>query len=180
MTRFILIVIVLAFFWLIFTQRANAQDYVNAFTDIQEDEIETGWLICVGENDRHVLANHGFPNEAIFYWHDKETGENKWCVIWKDNTAEVITEGLRTIINVLAETTGVSKYPVECDAQGNAKLIRDTQQTSARWSNNGKTVNGKRHGKPREATNECKDWLDAFIAMWDVDNVQAWPAGTKR
>ncbi len=152
---------------------SNAQDEVVPFSEVKE--AETGWLICVPEHSRYELANY-FPSNAIFLWTDtKGTGKSNWCVVWKDNTLEVITSGINMLFKSLADAF---RLPLLFDGN-KAAVVRDTP------IHNGFGISGKRtfSRKPNVATHKsCKsiehrvnndvlgNFIDDMLNFWCVDD----------
>ncbi len=79
---------------------------------LESEAEKTGWLICVPENLRHELVYNGFPQDAIFAYQGSKKEEMKWCVVQVDNTAEIITQGVETLVKSILGATATT-FPLD-------------------------------------------------------------------
>ena len=158
--------------FLLYTQVAYTQDYVEEVTYKEYNRV--GHLVCVNEHSRNYLINAGVPNDAIFF--RVKGDKSQWCVIFKDNSAEVLFGGIHFFLNTVLGAVGYEI--VEKDGK---YLIDETKPIEpletvkkSLTSNNGLPFNsGMVHytaDKPSEPT-----VIDAFfkwaseLTIWDVD-----------
>ncbi len=135
----------------------SSQDEIVGFDEVAE--IETGWLICVPENNRNNLVDAGFPSESIFYWKDKRTNKHHWCVVWRDNSAEVFTEGLTMLAKSIGDAV---MYALEF-VGGNGRVVSAAQRADSIHKEPENFKGGIRHYHVNS------DWVECHKNFWNVD-----------
>jgi len=165
------------------TSIVNAQDYTEEFTNYEEYQEKklAGFLLCVHVNNRNELVKNGIPNDAIFLHTDDKTRVSKWCVVLKDNSAEVLYGGIYYLVATIADAFGYpihnedDSYKVDFESPidiGNPVRYSDEVSNHAKNSFDYYNLHGMAHFGEKETNlvDNFFKWVGESLTPWDVDN----------